>query len=72
VTIADVAREAAQAAGALELLELGALPARAGEPDVLLADVHRLRQIGFVSQWTLPAAMAATARQAKHEIARAH
>jgi nucleoside-diphosphate-sugar epimerase len=71
VTIADVAREAARAAGSLELLELGALPARSGEPDVLLADVERLRQIGFVSQWTLAAAMDATARQAKHQIARA-
>ena len=71
VTIADVAREAARAAGSLKLLELGALPARSGEPDVLLADVERLRQIGFVSQWTLAAAMDATARQAKHQIARA-
>jgi nucleoside-diphosphate-sugar epimerase len=70
VTIADVAREAARAAGSLHLLELGALPARGGEPDVLLADVERLQGIGFVSQWTLAAAMDATARQAKHEIAR--
>jgi nucleoside-diphosphate-sugar epimerase len=72
VTIADVAREAARAAGALDLLDLGALPARGGEPDVLLADVTRLREIGFVSQWRLAAAMAATARQAKQEIAGAH
>ena len=71
VTIADVAQEAARAAGSQELLELGALPARGGEPDVLLADVERLRGIGFVSQWTLAAAMDATARQAKHQIARA-
>jgi nucleoside-diphosphate-sugar epimerase len=71
VTIADVAREAAQAAGSLQLLELGAIPARGGEPEVLVADVERLRRIGFVSQWTLGAAMAATARQAKHDIARA-
>ena len=72
VTIADVAREAARAAGSLQLLELGALPARGGEPDVLLADVERLRGIGFVPQWSLAAAMDATARQAKDDIAGAH
>jgi nucleoside-diphosphate-sugar epimerase len=69
VTIADVAREAARAAGALQLLELGALPARGGEPDMLLADVKRLQGIGFVSQWSLAAAMDATARHAKDNIA---
>lgn len=62
VTIADVAREAARAAGAPELLQLGALPARSGEPDVLLADVDHLRAIGFVSQWNLEAGMRATVR----------
>jgi nucleoside-diphosphate-sugar epimerase len=69
VTIADVAREAGRAAGGLKFLELGALPARGGEPDALLADVERLRAIGFVSQWSLAAAMDATARHAKDNIA---
>jgi nucleoside-diphosphate-sugar epimerase len=44
----------------LELLELGALPARAGEPDVLLADTTLLRSIGFTPSWTLDHAMDAT------------
>ena len=60
VTIADVARVAARAAGGLELLELGALPARAGEPDVLLADTTLLRSIGFTPNWTLDDAMDVT------------
>ena len=72
VTIADVARAAATAAGALELLALGALAARAGEPDVLLADVERLREIGFVPRWELGTGMAATTRQAKENIAESH
>ena len=60
VTIAEVAQSAARAAGAPELLELGALPARAGEPDVLLADTTQLRKIGFTTRWNLDDAMAAT------------
>jgi nucleoside-diphosphate-sugar epimerase len=61
VTIAEVARSAARAAGTPELLELGALPARAGEPDVLLADTTLLRSIGFTPRWTLDDAMDVTA-----------
>jgi nucleoside-diphosphate-sugar epimerase len=61
VTIAEVAQAAAQAAGAPELLKLGAVPARSGEPDVLLADVTQLRSIGFRPRWKLSDAMAATA-----------
>jgi nucleoside-diphosphate-sugar epimerase len=61
VTIAEVAQSAARAAGAPELLELGAIPARAGEPDVLLADTAQLRKIGFTTLWNLDDAMAATA-----------
>ena len=60
VTIAEVAQSAARAAGGPELLELGALPARAGEPDVLLADTTLLRSIGFTPRWTLDDAMDAT------------
>lgn len=70
VTIADVAREAARAAGAPELLQLGALPARAGEPDVLLADVERLRSLGFAPRWSLRDAMAATAREARQKLSK--
>jgi nucleoside-diphosphate-sugar epimerase len=60
VTIADVARSAARAAGGPELLELGALPARAGEPDILLADTTLLRSIGFTPSWILDDAMDVT------------
>jgi nucleoside-diphosphate-sugar epimerase len=60
VTIAEIAQSAARAAGAPELLELGALPARAGEPDALLADTTQLRAIGFTPRWTPDDAMTAT------------
>ena len=60
VTIAEVAQSAARAAGHPELLELGALPVRPGEPDVLLADTTLLRSIGFTPRWTLDDAMNAT------------
>ena len=62
VTIAEVARTAAEAAGRPELLELGALTSRAGEPDVLLADTAKLRQLGFKPRWSLAAGMAATVK----------
>jgi nucleoside-diphosphate-sugar epimerase len=62
VTIAEVARAAAEAAGRPELLQLGALPARAGEPDVLLADVTQLRALGFAPRWSLGEGMAATVK----------
>lgn len=47
VTIAEVAQTAARLAGRPDLLQLGALPTRSGEPDRLLADVTRLAEIGF-------------------------
>jgi nucleoside-diphosphate-sugar epimerase len=48
VAIADVLALIARAAGRPELLRLGALPRRSGEPDVLVADAGRLReQVGF-------------------------
>jgi nucleoside-diphosphate-sugar epimerase len=61
VTIAEIAQSAARATGAPELLELGALPARVGEPDVLLAETTQLRSIGFTPRWNLDDAMTATA-----------
>jgi nucleoside-diphosphate-sugar epimerase len=60
VTIAEVAQTAAKAAGAPHLLQIGALPARAGEPDRLVADVSRLQEIGFVSHWKLKSGIDAT------------
>jgi nucleoside-diphosphate-sugar epimerase len=62
VTIAEVARAAAEAAGRPELLELGVLPSRAGEPDVLLADTAKLRRLGLLPRWTLAEGMAATVK----------
>jgi nucleoside-diphosphate-sugar epimerase len=48
VPIADVLALVARAAGRPELLRLGELPRRDGEPDRLLADVARLREeVGF-------------------------
>jgi nucleoside-diphosphate-sugar epimerase len=66
VTIAEVAQAAATAAGRPELLELGALPSRAGEPDVLLADTAKLRRLGFIPRWSLAEGMAATVKS-RHE-----
>lgn len=47
-SVAEIARTVAAAAGDASLLELGALPDRPGEPDVVVADVTRLREeVGF-------------------------
>lgn len=61
VTIAEVAAAAAKAVGRPDLLQLGVLPTRVGEPDRLVADVSRLKSLGFEPRWTLSEAMAATA-----------
>lgn len=48
VAVADLLRQLAEKCGKTDLLRLGALPMRAEEPDLLLADVTRLRdQVGF-------------------------
>jgi nucleoside-diphosphate-sugar epimerase len=50
-TIGEMATLLARAVGRPELLRLGALPNRAGEPPTLVADVHRLREeVGFSPQ----------------------
>jgi UDP-glucose 4-epimerase len=46
VEVAELARMVATAAGAPELLKVGALAARAGEPEQILADVTLLRASG--------------------------
>lgn len=53
VPIADVVSTLARVIGRPELLRLGALPNRAGEPASLIADVGRLRALGFVPRHTL-------------------
>jgi nucleoside-diphosphate-sugar epimerase len=51
----------AQASGSPELLELGALPRREGEPDRLVADTARLRrEVGFEPSISLAAGIAET------------
>ena len=48
VAIADLAGEIARQIGRPELLRVGALPPRAGEPPRLVADTTRLgREVGF-------------------------
>ena len=64
VTIAEVAQAAAAAAGRPDLLQLGALPAREGEPDRLVADAGRLRSLGFVPHFSLSQGMAAASAAA--------
>ena len=64
VTIAELAQTAARAAGRPDLLQLGALPAREGEPSRLLADTTRLASLGFQPRFGLERGMAATVRHA--------
>jgi nucleoside-diphosphate-sugar epimerase len=61
VSIADVLALIARAAGRPELLRLGELPRRDGEPDVLVADVARLRdEVGFTPAIALEQGIAET------------
>jgi nucleoside-diphosphate-sugar epimerase len=61
VSIADVLALIARAAGRPELLRIGALPRRAGEPDLLVADVSRLRdEVGFTPSVALERGIAET------------
>ncbi len=54
VPISEVVATIAQLAGRPELVRLGALPDRGGEPELLAADVHRLRaEVGFTPRFTL-------------------
>jgi len=54
VTVRSVVDEVAQAAGRPDLLDIGALPPRASDPDEIVADVTRLREeVGFTPAWTL-------------------
>ncbi|HST34325.1 MAG TPA: NAD(P)-dependent oxidoreductase [Solirubrobacteraceae bacterium] len=61
VRIADVLALIARAAGRPELLRIGALPRRPGEPDLLVADVARLRdEVGFAPSVELERGIAET------------
>jgi nucleoside-diphosphate-sugar epimerase len=64
VAVRDAIAEIARAAGRPDLLELGALPRRAGEPVRLVADVGRLRnEVGFVPRIGLHDGVAAMVRE---------
>lgn len=52
-TVAEVAQTIGRLLGRPDLVTLGALPERAGDPPVLLADVARLRGIGFTPAFSL-------------------
>jgi nucleoside-diphosphate-sugar epimerase len=57
----DVLGALAAATGREDLLEVGALPQRPGEPEVLVADATRLREeVGFAPARTLEAGLAET------------
>jgi nucleoside-diphosphate-sugar epimerase len=61
VSIAEVLALIARATGRSELLRRGALPRRGGEPDVLVADVRRLRdEVRFQPAIALEQGIAAT------------
>jgi nucleoside-diphosphate-sugar epimerase len=63
VTLAFVAREIAKQTGNADLLQLGALPARAGDPPRLEASTKRLNEeVGWRPRYTLPAGIAETIR----------
>lgn len=61
VTVRSIAELLAGAAGRPELLDLGALPDRPGDPREIVADIARLRdEVGFAPAWTLQDGLAAT------------
>jgi nucleoside-diphosphate-sugar epimerase len=54
VALADVIRMVAEAAGRPDLVRLGALPAREGEPERIVGDARRLRdEVGFTPRMGL-------------------
>jgi nucleoside-diphosphate-sugar epimerase len=54
-SIADVATTLGTLLGRSDLVRLGALPPRTGEPRFLIADTRRLREeVGFIAKTTLP------------------
>jgi nucleoside-diphosphate-sugar epimerase len=62
VRVADVVGTIGAVMDRLDLIQLGALPDRAGEPAMLVADTARLESIGFRPQWSLEQAIRATVR----------
>ncbi len=63
VAVRSIAERLAQAAGRPDLLDVGALPAREGEPAEIAADVARLRdEVGFRPARSLDEGLAQTVR----------
>jgi nucleoside-diphosphate-sugar epimerase len=61
VTVRSIAEQLAAAAGRPELLDVGALPDRPGDPQEIVADVARLRdEVGFTPEWSLADGLAET------------
>ena len=61
VTVGEVARSIARMLDREDLLEIGALPDRPGEPSRLVADMTRLRdEVGFVAQVDLESGLRST------------
>ncbi len=63
VSVEEVVDAIVHLLGHAELVRRGALPGRAGEPPLLVADVARLRdEVGFQPRWGLADGLAATVR----------
>ena len=61
VSVRDVARTLGRLAARPDLVEVGALPDRVGEPPLLVADVRRLRdEVGFAPRFSLTAGLSET------------
>lgn len=60
VSIAEVATTIGDLLGRRDLIRLGELPARTGEPDELVADTSVLRSLGFAPQFDLRSGLADT------------
>ena len=61
VAIAEMVALIARTAGRPELVQVGALPDRASEPPLLVADAGRLTdEVGFLPRWTLEEGIADT------------
>jgi nucleoside-diphosphate-sugar epimerase len=67
VTVRDAVSAIAEATGRKDLLELGAMPYRAGDPMHVQADASRLRALGFAPQFDLASGVRDTVGWARRE-----
>ena len=66
VSIAEIAMTLGRLVGRDDLVQLGALPDRAGEPARIVAEVSRLsREVGFTAQWSLERGLSDALQQRK-------